>query len=285
MALAVILALASSVLQALSNVVQHKAVVDGASSSSSLLPLLRNKVWLLGLALMVLSFPFQVVALDAGSVVVVQLVLVTILVFVLPFAALISGTRITSRDWASALAVTVGLAVFLAAASPTEGTATPTPAAWTVACAITLAVCVILIAAGRQLPVGPVAALVIGAAGGIINGLVGPVTKGAVLVLDQEGPAALVTNGLFWATVVVAVLGVVFPLWAFQAGPITASMPTITLFNPLAATVLGVWLFHDQIVSSPMALTAAGLGTALMVLGVIVISRSDAIVESFEVST
>jgi drug/metabolite transporter (DMT)-like permease len=281
MVLAVVLALVCAVLQALSNVLQHHAVA-GSGAGAPLLPLLRNRVWLLGFMLIVLAFPFQIAALAVGSVAVVQPVLVTILVFVLPFAALISHVRITSRDWASALAVTIGLAAFLAAAAPTEGDATPSSGAWVLACAGTLVLCLVCIATGRRMPAGPSAALIIGTAGGLINGLVGPVTKGAVTVLDEEGPLALLSNGLLYATIVTALLGVVFPLLAFQAGPITASMPTITLFNPLTAAFLGWWLFGDQIRYSPVALAVAGAGVALMTAGVIVISRSEAVAESFE---
>jgi drug/metabolite transporter (DMT)-like permease len=282
LALAVVLALISAVLQALSNVIQHKAVVD-QGSASSLVPLLRNRFWLLGLALMILSFPFQVVALGAGSVVVVQLVLVTMLVFTLPFAALISHIPIARRDWASALAVSVGLALFLGAAAPAEGDATPTAAQWVLACSVTLTICAVLIVAGRRLPVGATAALIVGAAAGIVNGLVGPVTKGALIVLEDDGLGSLLTSGLLYATIVVAVLGVVFPLWAFQVGPITASMPTITLANPVAATFLGIWLFHDTLNRSVAALAVAGAGAVLMAAGVIAISRAEAVIESYEV--
>ena len=284
MALAVVLALICANLQALSNVLQHKAVAT-SPTGASLLSLARNKVWLLGFALIVVAFPFQIVALAVGSVAVVQPVLVTILVFVLPYAALISRTRITRRDWVSAVAVTAGLAAFLAAAAPAEGHATPSSTAWLVAGAGTLAVCLVLIGAGRRMPRGATAALTIGAAGGLINGLVGPVTKGAVLVLDDEGLPALLGSGLFYATIVTALLGVVFPLLAFQAGPITASMPTITLANPLLAVFLGWWLFGDEIRHSPPALAVAGAGVVLMTVGVVVISRSEAVAESFEVTT
>lgn len=285
MALAIVLSLICAALQALSAVVQHKAAFDGEAparrSGRKLVALLRNKLWLLGFVLVTLAFPFQVAALGLSSVAVVQPLLVTVLLFLLPFAALLGHTRITRRDWASALLVAAGLAGFLIAARPTEGHEPVSNAEWFLACAGTLAACGLLIGVGYRFH-GAAAAAILGTAGGLVNGLLGPVTKAAVDLLSHQGIGALVASWLLYATLVLSLLGVALPLLAFQVGPITASMPTITIFNPVLATFLGGWLFGDTIRETPLALLMAGVCVALMTWGVIVVARSQAVRESFE---
>ncbi len=287
MVLAIVLSLICAVLQALSAVVQHKAAFDDGAppgrAGRKLVALLRDPLWLAGFALITLAFPFQVAALGLSSVAVVQPVLVTVLIFVLPCAALVGRTRIARRDWASALLVAAGLTGFLIAADPTEGHAQVSGARWLVACGGTLAACAALVGIGHRLR-GAAAAAILGTAGGLVNGLLGPVTKAAVDILSQHGVGALLASWLCYATIVLSLLGVALPLLAFQVGPITASMPTITIFNPVLATLLGGWLFGDTIRETPLALASAVACGALMTHGVIVVARSEAVRESFESS-
>ena len=71
--------------------------------------LVRSPLWLAGWAVNLVGFMAQAVALHLGSVAVVQVLLVTQLLFALPLAAAWNHRRLTRWDWLSATAVCGGL--------------------------------------------------------------------------------------------------------------------------------------------------------------------------------
>jgi drug/metabolite transporter (DMT)-like permease len=109
---AVILALAASFCTATSSVFQNLAATQApvGEGFDPLLPLylLRQPIWLAGLASMILGFCFQLAALHFGTLALVQPILATELLFVFAYMALIGKRPVVRRDWLAPAAMAAG---------------------------------------------------------------------------------------------------------------------------------------------------------------------------------
>src|SRR5205807_8952991 len=80
---------------------------------SLLVHLVRQPAWVGGVVADVLGYVLQFLALDRGSLVLVQPLLVSGLLFALPLGAALSRRRLRRRDWLGSAALVVGLSLFL----------------------------------------------------------------------------------------------------------------------------------------------------------------------------
>src|SRR2546421_10848278 len=125
--MAIAFALGAALLFAVASVLQQRAASE-APGKETLRPglmwyLVRRPMWLLGYVADWGGFGLQALALGNGSLLVVQPLLVTGLLFSLPFAARWSGRRLGRDDWIAAIALCAGLAAFLSVGDPTGGRA------------------------------------------------------------------------------------------------------------------------------------------------------------------
>jgi drug/metabolite transporter (DMT)-like permease len=88
-----------------------------------LLRLLRDRTWWIGSALATAGFVLQATALGLASVLLVQALLVTSLLFALPLSAYVGGRRISRAQWVWALMLAAGVAVVVTVGNPAQGTA------------------------------------------------------------------------------------------------------------------------------------------------------------------
>src|SRR6516165_6299958 len=141
--LAVALALAASICFAVAAVTQQRAAArlpsQRAFDPGVLLRLIRRPAWLAGLAAVIAGFVLQAAALGLGRLVVIEPVLATSLLFALALASRRDRRRLRRAEWAAALAVVAGLAVFLAVGQPTGGQRTASTAVLGLATAVTAA--------------------------------------------------------------------------------------------------------------------------------------------------
>src|SRR5262249_57554327 len=87
--------------------------------------LVRNPLWLAGWLTNLFGFMAQAAALHLSSVALVQPLMVSQLLFSMPLASAWARRRPLARDWAAALTISAGLAVFLSVRGtvPIEGDA------------------------------------------------------------------------------------------------------------------------------------------------------------------
>ena len=146
-----VLALAASLVNALTSVLQRLGVqnapADAALRLSLLTHALRRGVWLLGFALMIVSFVVQAVALHIGRLSEVQPILTTELVFLAAILAIWFRFRIGRREWLGAIAVAGGLSGFLYFAHPQYGMTPPAGWRWAVAGGVCAAIIVVAVSA------------------------------------------------------------------------------------------------------------------------------------------
>jgi drug/metabolite transporter (DMT)-like permease len=247
-----VLALGASLANALTSIFQRMGVEDAPASTTLRLGLLtyalRRKVWLLGFALMIVSFALQAAALHLGRLSEVQPILTTELVFLVIVLAAWFGFPVTRRELIGCLATTAGLAGFLYFAHPQYGKAVPPGWAWIVtgvACAAGIALAV---AAALRGPAWWRAAM-FGTAAAISFAFTSACTK-AVTAFAATDVVSLYRHWQTYALAAFGGLAVFLAQNAFHAGPIVASQSTIVLIDPLASILIGVGLFGDNLRTS-----------------------------------
>jgi drug/metabolite transporter (DMT)-like permease len=278
--LAVLLALGAALAYAAASVLQQReAEADdgtrGGGGVALVLRLARRPLWLGGLACDGLGYLLQAVALGVGELLVVQPVVTSGILFALPAAARWSRRKLTGRDFAWAVTLAIGLALFVVLAAGDTGKDRASATAWVV-CALvafpTLAV--VLTVAARSL--GTRRAVLFAFAAGAIFGITAALTKATAVLLNDHGIGAL----QFWepyALLVLGGLGFVVNQRAFQAGSLTASLPTLTVTEPVVAVIIGITMLDESIAADSvpgwLAVTA---GAVAMIAATIALSRSAA---------
>jgi drug/metabolite transporter (DMT)-like permease len=280
---AVMLAVAASFCTATSSVCQRlgAATAPGGERFSPrlLLYLVRQRIWLVGIASMILGFVFQVAALHFGDLALVQPILATELLFVFAYMAISGSRRVARHDWLAAAAMAAGLGVFLFTASPSGGHLHAQAASWWFAgiSALGLALIATVVAftpLRRGAPPSPARkAATLGVATGISWGFV------AALVKELSSHTGAGFNiFLTWSPYALLAVGAASMLLsshAFQAGPLAASQPGFTIVDPLVASLLGVFIFEEHLQLAPLAVVIEAAALAALVAGVVAISRSQ----------
>mgnify|MGYP000882847793 FL=1 len=274
--IAIIVMLASSACYALSYVLQHKgtqASIGAGVENPGVARLIKNPIWLIGIILFGTSFLLHIVALSFGSVGVVQPLIVTELIFIPPFAALISKAKIHARDWVAILAVAVGLAVFLIVGAPTEGDEVPSTAGWVITFVVFYGICGVLFLIGTRLPINPRAAIS-GTAVGFINAALAIFAKGA---FESGSGGGLFTNPLTYVTILVALSLVVLTAIAFRTGPITTSSPAMIATTPIVSVIASVILFGETLRLTPVTIIVIIACVIVVAGGVFALTQSEAV--------
>lgn len=72
---------------------------------------------------------------------------------------------------------------------------------------------------------------------------------------------------------------------AMAADPLAASQPGFTIADPVAASLLGVFIFREHVQASPPALTAEALGIIVTAIGAWALSGSELITDRANAAT
>lgn len=277
--MAVVAALAASLLYALASVFQQREAQgqpNGSALGLSLLSrLARRPWWLAGLLFDAGGYACQWLALTWGSLVVVQPLLVSSLLFALPVKAKLAPYRMGVRDWNGAVLTTAGLAVFLVVSHPAPGRQGAPAASWVLLLAVSAAVAVLLVSAGRERS-PRWKAMAFGTAGGVLYGASAALTKSCAHLLSLGGPASLFASWRPYAMVVWGLAGMLLSQSAFQAGPLDASLPTLTATDPVVSVVTGALVFREALRAGLLASTIEVVSLSAVVAGVFVLAHTEA---------
>ncbi|MBC3761311.1 DMT family transporter [Quadrisphaera oryzae] len=277
--LPVVLALAAATCFASSTVTQHRAASSAPEGSGTgvrlVLALLRQPLWLLGLVFGLAGAALQTVALSEGALLVVQPLLVTGLLLALPLSVLVEGRRPPLLEWLWAVAVVVGLAVFLVSARPGGGSEVAQPDALRT-CAVVGAGVVLVAAALSRAGSGRYRALLLGLGGGTALGLAGALLKEATGRYEADGLLSVLGTWPLWALVLAGATGVVLNQSSYRVGVLTASQPAITIAEPVAAAVVGAAAFGERLSAGDGARVVQLLGMLVMISAVVMLARLTA---------
>lgn len=246
---------------------------EGESLSWKLLAdLARQRLWLAGIGLAVLSYGFQSVALAFGPLALVQPLILSELVVAIPLSARLYDERLGARDWLGVVAVAGGLGTAIAAASPSGGDKTAPLLSWLLLLAAVGGLVAVAVGVGRRTK-GPASASSFAVAGAAIMG-----TQSALLLTTiahlSDGFIATVAAWQTYALIAASIGGVLMIQSAYQAGPLSASMPVIDAVEPTVAVLIGVALFGEALTGEVWRLALAAAGIVVLVAGIISLDTS-----------
>ena len=273
---AVLVALVAAFLYAVASVAQQRAAGDISDESAKGLGLFRNLIhrplWWAGFVGDFGGYGLQAVALGLGSLLLVQPLLVTALLFALPLGAAFAGRQLAASDWTWAVVLTVALAIFVLAGNPTAGVDRAAVPRWLVAAAVILPV-VIGCVLGARVVSGVGRAVLLAVATGVLYGVTAALTKSVISLLGA-GLLQVITNWETYVLIIAASVGTLLQQAAFQAGALEASLPAVTVLEPIVAVTLGLTLMHERIRANGPEWVLIAIAVAGMVAGTYALSRA-----------
>lgn len=241
--------------------------------------LLRRPLWWAGTGAAVAGYGFQALALIKGSLILVQPMLVSALLFALPLSARMAGRRVSRREWLWAGLLTTSLAVFVLLARPGP----PDHSASLLVSVVVAVVCGAIVvgcigAAVRQ--GGTQRAVLLAMAVGVLFGVVAVLTKIVMHLLDQHGALSLLATPAPYALVVLGVAATLLQQSAFHAGALQTSVPTMLVLEPVVAVVLGAILLGEGLVAGGYEAVALTVAIAAMAAATVALGRCEGVYEA-----
>ncbi|OBF11345.1 DMT family transporter [Mycobacterium sp. ACS4331] len=280
MALAIVVALAltAALCAALGIVVRQLATrdvpADRGMSPTIVTTLLRRPLWWAGIATACAGYAFQALALSRGSLVLVQPLLVSSLLFALPISARLAGQRVSRSEWAWAGLLTVALAVFVLVAHPREGHNNPSRQTWLVVALILIPVVAGCVAwAARSL--GARRAMLLAVAVGVLFGLIAVLTKLCAHRISIGSWRDLMTTPAPYLLVLLSIVATLVQQSALHAGALQTSVPTMLVLEPVIAVLLGTVVLGEHLAARGVSVVALLVAVAAMATATIALGRDS----------
>jgi drug/metabolite transporter (DMT)-like permease len=276
--IAAVLALAAALFIAISDAVQQRLAYDASDERVGAIALftrlLRNPRWWLGSLIAAVGFTLQAAALGVGSVVLVQALFVTSLLFALPISAKLSHRKVTRAEWTWAAMLAASVAVIVTVGNPQLGHSRAPLQTWIVVGAV-IGPALMLCLVGARIWSGPVRAVLLGLVSGSLWGVFTVLTKGVVDQLGDGIWAVLHTPELY-AWLLVGFAATMWQQSSFQAGVLTASLPTLTVAEPVVGSALGVLVLGERLDTNDIGRFALVSAVAATVVATTALARDAA---------
>jgi drug/metabolite transporter (DMT)-like permease len=272
------LAVSSALCVAIGDVLQQRAAhrISGRSVDHIELvaKLLRDPGWWRGALVLLASIGLQAAALGQGSVLLVQPLLMLSLLFALPLSARLSRRTVTGREWIWAGLLTVAVAVIVVVGHPQPGRSSAPVHTWAAVVVVLGPLLAGCVGAG-QIRGGAPAAVLFAFVSGSLWAVFAVLTKEVVARLG-DGVWATARAPELYACLLAALGGLVFSQSAFRAGPLTASMPTLQVSQPVVAAVLGVVVLDETLNTGRAGMVALAVAAVVMVVAIFRLARVEA---------
>ena len=237
-----------------------------------LLHVTRQWRWLLGMVASLAGLALHALALHLGTIAVVQPLVVTGLVFSFLFRAALDRSlpRPATMGWVVLTAL--GLTTFLVAGGTRTGEQDVSGRGAAVMLACGALVAGVALTGAARVPRH--AGLLLGAAAGVVFGLIAGTLK-ATTVAASRGIPALVTTWPAYVLVALGVTGFLLNQRSYHAAPLSRSLPVSNTLNPMVALLFGVVGFGERPPSAPGRLAAEAIGLVLVLTGVFLLARTE----------
>jgi drug/metabolite transporter (DMT)-like permease len=276
--LAVPLALAAALSFAVSDYLQQSTAArlsgqTGSGLRGTLPAMARQPRWWWGWWVGTAAFGLRGAALYVGSIVVVQTLQVTILLFALPLSTIGNPERVRRRDWVAAGAVCLGLALVLLACRHVGNPSRVDRGRLSVmligiGCAIVVALLLALLRGGRT------RAAALAAAAGMSFAVAAALTKVTGHELTGSGVGATAADWPGYLLAVSTGVGLALEQAAFAAARLAMTATVLVITNPVLGSLLGVVAFDERLPRGPLGLAGVVGGAVAVVAGVTALSRS-----------
>lgn len=205
-----------------------------------------HRLWITGICADAVGLALQVLALHLGPLSAVQPVLVlSLLIALLLHQRLQGGTSAAEIWWAVLLTVTLaGLIAITGAAGGPRISADPGPALTATGIGVALTVCCLLLS--RSTEGSRRAAALLGIAVGGIYATTAALIK-VTTNIGARDPVSVLWHWQFYAALSLGAVGLVLSQLAFRAGPLAASLPAMSVVDPLISIAIGIWVFDEHV--------------------------------------
>jgi drug/metabolite transporter (DMT)-like permease len=272
-----LLAFAASLCFAAAYVLQyheaHEAPRGLFLSPRLLIELSKHKIWVGGIAAMIIGDLLQAAALGNGSLAVVEPVLTASLLFALPLSAAWRRERLRPIEWIGAVMVSAGLGLLLGVGSPTTGASDMPALQWILVTLAAWGLSLSLVSAGLRLPSPSHRAALIGAAAGVLFGLQDALTRYCLHWLDKDF-LHLAVSWQPYVLIVTALYGLTLTQSAYEAGTLSAALPPMALGEPVIGILIGIVALNETFDTALTALPWEAFGALVMVVGAWLLARS-----------
>ncbi|AQA05854.1 hypothetical protein BVC93_29735 [Mycobacterium sp. MS1601] len=284
--LAALCALGAALFIALGDVIHqrtaHEVTEDNVSHLGLFLRLLKDRAWWLGSVVAAVGFLLQAAALGLGSVLLVQALLVTSLLFALPINARAAHRRVTRWEWTWAALLAASVVVIVTVGNPTAGQSRASMETWGLVAAV-LGPLLVLAVIGSRIWSGPVSAVLLAMVSGALWGLFAVLLKGVVDVLG-DGIVALLRSPELYVWAAVGIAGTAWQQSSFRAGALTATLPTMTVTEPVVASVLGIVVLGETLRPGEVGMFVLIAAIGVMVVSTAMLARGEAAAEDHDVT-
>lgn len=238
--------------------------------------LVRTPLWFFGWLTNICGYLTQGAALHFGSVALVQPLIATQLLFILPLGSMWNRCWPLRRDWLSMMAIVGGIAVFLAV----RGTAPLSGAADRPR--VLLAGLIILVVAGLMVAAATgrrpsIHATLLAVASGLVSAMSAVLMKLTAEDLVDRGVIATARDWPGYALALTTLCGLLLGQEAFASGSLAAAVSAASITNPIASYLIGVLAFHVAPPTGPAALAAVAGAGLLLVVGTLGLAQSPTV--------
>jgi drug/metabolite transporter (DMT)-like permease len=276
MALAITFSLLAALFNTLIVMTQHVANARAAPHLGGFaltLHLVKNPLWLFGMACFLGSFLAQAVALHNGPLSLVQPLLVVELILALVLRRVWLHQSIATITWAAAVVTGAALAVFLVVGSPSAGVTQPSGGAWIWTVGGFGGMTLALYLLGRVGTPGRRAAF-LGTATAFVWALVATFIKATTNDLTARGVGGTLEHFPVYLLAVAGAFGFILEQKTLRSGPISVSQPLLVIVDPIVSISIGITLFRERFPAQPAALVVVALSLAMLCAGAFVLTRT-----------
>lgn len=281
-----VFAIGAALLFGLGSVIQQRVAFDAPPGKSLKLSLLfwcfRQPFWLIGVVTAALGNGLSASALAAGSVALVQPLLVVRLIFAVPLSAVWDRKALDLRDWLGIFAVAGGLAAFIAIGRPQQEQGPGTAfLPWVISAAVIVVAVVLLVTVARRLPPQMQAPL-LGAGAGVLYGTQSGLMHVVVRQMGAHGLLAVFANPMTYGIVICSVVGTVLTQSAYEMAPFAGSYPALAAIEPLAGIGIGIGVLGGALAFGPLPFAVEAAGLVVMIVGIYLLATSPLVSSSKE---
>ncbi|GIF18907.1 drug/metabolite transporter (DMT)-like permease [Actinoplanes tereljensis] len=227
--------------------------------------------WVVALVLTAGGVGLHVIALNFGTVAVVQALGTLTLLFALPISALRYRTKISIPAWIDAGLTVAGLCLIMSLSVESAGPSLLTSADARYLALITLILVVGLV--GAATTAGPrTRAMLLAAAAGVAFGISSVLSKAVMAAFTDDGleNVSMVQAGL---VVLLGIGGYVLSQLSYRGAGLAAPLATVSVANPIVAAIAGVVVFHETFRFGTEGRVVVAVAAIVMTLGVIGLAR------------
>ncbi|MFC7276508.1 DMT family transporter [Paractinoplanes rhizophilus] len=228
--------------------------------------------WAVALLLTAGGVGLHILALNFGTVAVVQALGTLTLLFALPVSVLRYRVRISVPAWIDAALTVIGLSLIMSLSVESPAPALLTETSGRYVAFLTLAVVGALTTVATIAHSARWRAVLLATAAGVAFGISSVLSKAVLASFTQHGVRA-VSMLLAGMVVLLGVGGYLLVQLSYRGAGLATPLATVSVANPVVAAVAGVILFDESFRFGTAGLVVVALAGTVMTLGVIGLAR------------